>query len=204
MGERGNRTRGAIHDAQQETNPAHFGTVDGAPLLVRNAQRLDLPEVARVHLQAWRDAYRPLGSAPTAWLATLPSRLERWQRRFEQLQGPEHLIVAELGGQVIGFSDVGATTNALPNHERASGELRALYVHPDHWRHDIGRSLAQVSMMHSSRWGIRRLYAHVRADNHHACQFLQALGWQRLGPLQRPTPLQRVVYVSPSDASETD
>lgn len=73
-------------------------------ITIRSARIQDAPEVASVHINAWRQAYRNL--IPASYLDALPesfpSRIKFWGRYIRDVRG-RSLIVAESAGQIVGF-----------------------------------------------------------------------------------------------------
>jgi len=72
----------------------------GGMASIRTATQEDAPSITRVQIETWRTTYR--GIVPDAYLAGLDAeqRTIRWR---EHLKSPERILVAELGGEVVGF-----------------------------------------------------------------------------------------------------
>ena len=83
--------------------------------------------VARVHTASWRWAYR--GLLPQEYLDALSveARTKTWAKVFSQLPGqtPTNLV-AELDGQIIGFTCVGPSRD--DDTDTATCELWGLYL----------------------------------------------------------------------------
>jgi hypothetical protein len=69
----------------------------------------DLPDVARVHVDSWRQTYA--GLVPQSYLDSLDvaARLQKWQDIFEQDRKDDlfGLFVARIGGIAVGFISFG-------------------------------------------------------------------------------------------------
>jgi L-amino acid N-acyltransferase YncA len=93
---------------------------------VRPARSDDTAEIARIHVEAWRDAYAAL--LPAEYLARLDVNIEaaRWSRANRV----ESTLVADAQGEVVGYAIVGP---ARKRRDPPAGEVYALYVETD-WR----------------------------------------------------------------------
>src|SRR3989338_5348897 len=98
---------------------------------VRSATYDDLPDVVRVNIAAWRDAY--IGQVPHDYLDNLDfsQKLKEWQDRFvDNADGEQHLDLAFLKNELIGFIAYGRGRD-----EGAEGgaEVYAAYLLKDYW-----------------------------------------------------------------------
>ncbi|MEV3938913.1 GNAT family N-acetyltransferase [Glycomyces sp. NPDC049804] len=106
--------------------------------------------MVQIRTAAWRAAYAGLIDADV--LAGLPEvASERYVRRLADRPDLELTLVAEKGPYVIGFA-VFTWDHTEATEEEAGpgtpGEVRMLYVHPDHWSRGAGRAL----MREGERW----------------------------------------------------
>lgn len=105
---------------------------------VRSARPDDAADIARVHVEAWQDAYATL--LPAEYLARLDPRIEsaRWNRASRL----ESTLVADAEGEVVGYAIIGP---ARRRREAPTGEVYALYVETD-WRElGVGRALIEAA-----------------------------------------------------------
>jgi L-amino acid N-acyltransferase YncA len=89
---------------------------------VRVAALADASAIARVHVESWRTTYA--GIVPDAYLAGLDETL-RAQLWREWLGGDALVLVAERGGEVVGFAHAGKIREAV---EQSDAELYSLYL----------------------------------------------------------------------------
>jgi ribosomal protein S18 acetylase RimI-like enzyme len=94
--------------------------------MIRAARLEDVPEISRIHVETWRSAYA--GIMPAEYLAKLSveARTKGWTQAWER--SPRDLLVAETGGNVVGWS---FSALAREGDDAVLGEVFALYVLPE-------------------------------------------------------------------------
>ena len=105
---------------------------------IRPARSDDTDEIARIHVEAWRDAYAAL--LPAEYLARLDSKIEaaRWNRASRI----ESTLVADAHGEVVGYAIIGPSRK---RRETPCGEVYALYVESDWREQGVGRALIEAA-----------------------------------------------------------
>src|SRR5207248_6337640 len=83
---------------------------------------------------------------------------------------PAHVLVAEVGGRVVG-SVIGA-------FDGWRGNLYRLAVHPDHRRQGVARALVAGVEKRLAEQGARRITALVEKDHPWAMNFWEAVGYR--------------------------
>lgn len=115
--------------------------------VIRPATIDDALEIARIHAESWRSAYR--GILPQRYLdAMSPFTLGvRWQRRlrWEATQPAEResdIWVIEDGGRVLGFATI---EPCMDDDDMAgfAGEVSMLYIDPKHLRKGYGAAFLE-------------------------------------------------------------
>ena len=145
-------------------------------LRIRPASLADAPALARVHVASWRAAYH--GLMPDAVLAGLSEETftENWQRRLTQM--PRSTLLAVAADEVIGFAAAGPSRDTDAIRPR-TGELYALYVHPEHW----GSGTAQRLWRGMHQWLIVEEFAAVTLwvleGNARARAFYESVGFEQ-------------------------
>jgi ribosomal protein S18 acetylase RimI-like enzyme len=139
---------------------------------VRPAAPPDAPAMGRVHVRAWRAAYR--GHMPDAYLDGLrpEDRAAYWDRALRREDRPGVVLVAEAAGAVVGFAAAGPS----PDPEGA-GELFAINVDPDHWGTGAGRALLETAQAELARMGFAETVLWVLPANARARRFYERAGW---------------------------
>ena len=149
-----------------------------ADLAIRRASVEDVDSICDVHLRSWQASYR--GLIPDAVLddfaATQDDRSAR--RRF-QIATPGSGIstwVAVHRAEVIGF----ALANASRDDDASpgTGEVSALYVHPDFVGRGVGRLLLARAVRDLAEQGYSRATLWVLESNARARRFYEIAGWR--------------------------
>lgn len=145
---------------------------------VREAVTDDAEAIARLHVAAWRWAYR--GLLPEAFLAKLSveARLPSWRSQLEP-DDPTRVVVAEAGGQMVGFASFGPTRDAgLPP---TIGELYALYLAEAAAGQGVGRALLAAVIAGLRGRGCTAVSLWVLDGNKRARRFYERAGFHADG-----------------------
>jgi ribosomal protein S18 acetylase RimI-like enzyme len=109
-------------------------------------------------LAFWREAAQPTSTDTADALAGLLRR------------DPDALIVAEVGGGIVG--------SVIAGWDGWRGSIYRLAVAPDHRRHGLGRVLLRAAEDHLARLGARRSHAIVVGTSARAVAFWRATDWE--------------------------
>jgi GNAT superfamily N-acetyltransferase len=141
---------------------------------VRRATAADARAIAEVHVRTWQAAYRHAFPAEVLDSLSVDDRERTWR----QLLGRDELLtwVAEDGGRVVGFANVGPARD-----EEDVAELYAIYVLPESWGSGAGHELMRAAI----DWFLAEEYTAamlwVLADNPRARRFYEREGWRADG-----------------------
>jgi GNAT superfamily N-acetyltransferase len=140
---------------------------------IRPARPDDTNEIARIHVEAWRDAYAAL--LPTEYLARLNPKIEaaRWGRSSRV----EGTLVAEAEGDVVGYAIIGP---ARGRREPGCGEVYALYVESDWREQGIGRALIESAFDSFRRRGLGEAVIWCLEGNFAGRGFYERCGGRRV------------------------
>jgi GNAT superfamily N-acetyltransferase len=105
--------------------------------------------------------------------------------RFHELVGgtDARRQVAVEGDSVVGWVSLGASRD--PDRSPATGELRALFVHPDHWERGVGRALVHHVLEALPRLGHDEVTLWSFAANDRANRLYGSAGFGRDGAERR-------------------
>lgn len=152
-------------------------------IVIRPAAPGDEEALAGVHVRSWQTAYR--GILPEDFLAglSIPTRVDRWRERISNPGEGEFSFVAEVTGEIVGFSGGGPEREGFVGADglQYDGEVYAIYLLAE-WRGlGIGHRLmapAALSLVDSDS---RSVVIWVLKDNATARCFYEALGGVLVG-----------------------
>jgi ribosomal protein S18 acetylase RimI-like enzyme len=136
---------------------------------VRRATPDDARAIAEVHVETWRAAY--VGVIPQETLDSLDvgERQRIWER-YATAEGSA-VFVAEREARIVGFVSVGSCREL-----DGTGELFAIYSHPDAWDTGAGRALMDAAVAWlAEHWPEAVLW--VAEQNPRARRFYERYGW---------------------------
>jgi ribosomal protein S18 acetylase RimI-like enzyme len=139
---------------------------------VRPATVADAPAMGRLHVRAWRAAYR--GQMPDGYLDGLRAeeRAAGWERALGRERPRGAILVAERAGEVVGFANLGPAEDP-----QGAGELYAIDVDPAHWGTGAGRALLEAAQAELARLGFAETVLWVLPANARARRFYELAGW---------------------------
>ncbi len=144
--------------------------------IVRQAVPEDADAIAAVHIQSWQAAYR--GLLPDQFLDNLSQELQRrsqfWRTEIATPRTDKHEVwVVQTGKQLDGFAGIGPGRDS----DSDTGELYAIYVHPNRWQTGLGRALLRQATHRLEGHGYSTAFLWVLASNARARRFYEIAGW---------------------------
>lgn len=141
---------------------------------IRNIQPNDLKTVARIHCDCWKIAYKDL--LPETYLKSLTQESfeRRWTNGLSVNNDVVRLVALEKSVP-IGFI-VGLENRTPEKCPEATGEIWALYVHPDHWEKGAGKMLFHEFQEVMKAKGHKKLFLWVLETNERGRAFYEAVG----------------------------
>lgn len=126
--------------------------------------------MAETRVASWRAAYE--GLMPAELLSGMEADGGRWERAIASHTPRTSLLVVDDDG-VRGFCVLG------PDRDGAArtGEIVAIYLHPDVWGRGYGRALMEASVATLHSHGFERAVLWVLEGNARARRFYVAAGW---------------------------
>lgn len=153
---------------------------------VRRARLADAGPIARIHIAAWRRAYR--GIMDDAVLDGLDHDRQSatWARNLgdEESSISTFVLIRSVDGECLGFGGVCPPRDAAEVLDRLPdasglGQLAFINVHPDHFGTGAASVLFDALEDELRAQGWRRAYLMVAEGNHRAMRFYAKKGWQR-------------------------
>lgn len=145
---------------------------------IREATLADAANIARVHVDSWRTAYR--GLMPDTLLDNLSyeSRERMWKRILADSERREFVYVVEDDqGRIIGFASGGASRDKAAVEYQS--ELFAIYLLEEHRGHGLGKRLFLQVVERLVQMGMNSMLLYVLAGNP-ASYFYEKLGGKYL------------------------
>jgi GNAT superfamily N-acetyltransferase len=147
-----------------------------ADVTIRGAVADDASGIADVHVRSWQAAYRGLIDQGFLDRLSHVEHLSMWRHRFEAADPDRHVLVAESGGEVVGFSSSG------PSRDDDAGvgaaEIYAFYLAPEWFGAGVGRRLLAGTVKAFSELGFRESTLWVLELNDRARRFYEVAGWR--------------------------
>ena len=145
-------------------------------LNIRDASDLDLNEITRIHLDAWREGYQNIFATEVLAKLNFEDRKRRWREVFNA--GTSKTLVAEISEGVVGFINFGPEReekSSSPIH--TVGEIMAVYVTPKLWKHGVGTQLTMEALSRMKSTSTTKVVLWVLAENDRAIGFYERLGF---------------------------
>lgn len=130
-----------------------------------------------MHVDSWRAAYPGLIPARFLDRLAVEGRERQWLRTLSEEDGRPLVLVAESGGELVGFATV-----AVPSRDADEPadvcEIPAIYVGPAAWGQGAGAALMEASVGAMREAGCREAILWAVAGNERAASFYVAQGWR--------------------------
>jgi GNAT superfamily N-acetyltransferase len=145
---------------------------------IRPARLADAAAVAAVHLKSFRAGNGPHLPAEAVAVRMPERNLAEWQGVLAHLPERAAILVAEIDERLVGVAGAGPARDLDP---AATGELYALYVHPDVWGNGYGFALHEAAVRHLAAKGFGSAVLWVLDGNRRARRFYERRGWRTDG-----------------------
>jgi ribosomal protein S18 acetylase RimI-like enzyme len=146
-------------------------------VIVRSAEIDDARQIATVHVDAWRAAYRDL--LPEAVLRQFAANRERsWREILSgESEASPTLVAVDQAERVAGFCAL-STPSRDDDADERTAEIAATYVEPSRWRAGIGSALLEAALGRLSERGYEQVTLWVFGANERARSFYQTFGFE--------------------------
>jgi GNAT superfamily N-acetyltransferase len=151
-------------------------------VVIRAAEQQDAEEIALVHVESWRAAYRGLLPQHLLDGLSVQSRADSWRDIVCSRERETLLAVDPENGRVAGFVNVGPSRDEDAGSD--VGELRAIYVLEEWWDTGMGRQLHDAGL-HVLGEQFAEATLWVLDTNHRARAFYARRGWHADGASRR-------------------
>ncbi|MDQ3987182.1 MAG: GNAT family N-acetyltransferase [Actinomycetota bacterium] len=153
---------------------------------MRRAGLEDVGDVARIHVESWRAAYRGLIADEALAERTVEVRVKQWTKTLGAPPTDRHtLYVAERGGSTVGFAWAGPSDD----HDvdpAVTVNIYALYLDPARRGEGIGAALLEHVVDDFASRGFTRATLYVLVGNDPARRFYERAGWELDAGVTKP------------------
>ena len=166
---------------------------------IRNAKKEDAYEIAKVHVEGWKAAYK--NQIPDEYLEKLSveEKFETWQNNLSNPKPGVSSFAAEEDEHIIGFCSVGPSRDE--DTPRDTGELYAIYVEPSRVGTGVGSSLHNAGLDFLRENGYKEAVLWVLKTNKTTISFYERKGWKSDGAekeeVKEEVTLQEIRYRIP-------
>ncbi len=163
---------------------------------IRAATLADAPEMGRVHVDCWREAYE--GLLPPEVLAGLSvsERTTMWQRILAEVPTSIRAYVGDHQGAIVALASCGTQRDPYLQRRGFDGEIGAIYVLEASQKHGVGTALMRTMASVLTDLGCRGLSLWVLRENTVARRFYERLGGQVIGEKIESRPFGTIVEVT--------
>ncbi len=154
-------------------------------MFIRKATPEDTQDLAAIHAESWRSAYKDI--VPADQLALRGSyqyRLNFWKKELRSPKNEHFLAMESL--EPVGYFSLGnpRDNDLAPD----TWELIAIYFLPQHWHRGYGTQCISFIMAHVREKGAKQLSLWVFEENQNARSFYQKLGFVPDGARKKVAP----------------
>lgn len=151
---------------------------------IRSATENDIPALAHIHVQGWKDAYKDIVDQDYLDNLKEEDRIEGWLERFDK-EGVSRLIAETDDGRPAGLVAFGKLRTPPPGSSPIrplySSEIYAIYILSDFWRQGLGTQLIKKAVTELQDMRHKSMCLWVMERNKNAIAFYKKLGGQRCG-----------------------
>ena len=145
---------------------------------IRPVTEADLPALAELAKHTWLDAF---GDSVSADAAAAEAEETRSEEYFRTALRTDTILVAEDGGQLVGYVKFGDVEIPEVDAEPGAGGLHRVYVETALHGRGIGRQLMQAALSNPRLKAAHRVYLQVWEENRAAVGLYESLGFRTVG-----------------------
>ncbi|WP_100404348.1 GNAT family N-acetyltransferase [Bacillus solitudinis] len=144
---------------------------------IRKATLVDIPSIAKVHVDSWRTTYRGIVSSDF-----IENLTYEWSEKHQLIVFSNKdmfiYVVEDKEGNIVGFASGGPERN---NNSLFKGELHAIYLLTEYQGLGLGRKLVTSVANQLRVNGFNSLLVLVLENNTSAREFYKSLGGKEVG-----------------------
>mgnify|MGYP001560675649 CR=1 FL=1 len=130
---------------------------------IRKANKKDAKNIAKVHIQSWRESYNGIVDDQYLKKLSLVTRTKKWQVKLQTSEKNVDIFVAEdTSYEIVGFITGGISRDKLLKYK---GELYAIYILKQAQKNKLGYRLVKKLCVALKKQGIKSMFVRVLKDN---------------------------------------
>jgi GNAT superfamily N-acetyltransferase len=166
-------------------------------LSVRQALLGDERRIAKIHVAAWREAYKSFMDEKYLESLNIDEKETMWASILKE-SGKGTYLVSELNHKIEGFCAFGSTRDS--DLDELSAELFAINISPKKWRKGLGTALLSRVIEEVSHKNYSTIHLWVIERNAQAIQFYKQHGFKceniyKVDSSHSENPIKEVRYV---------
>ncbi len=141
-------------------------------LIIRAAKPDDAPDIAKLHIRSWQQAYR--GIIHQSYLdhgLNFDEREKKWRNNLADSRKGTFLIFD--GDLLAGFATVGQSRDQKFSDYY---ELYAIYLCPDYFGKGVGGKLLRHVLVYTIKCGFNKMFVNVLSENRLGRSFYERMG----------------------------
>lgn len=142
-------------------------------MIIRSATLEDIPAITDIYNEAILHTNNSFD--------TVPKTVEERQQWYRQHMPNYPVLVAEDGGQVVGFSSVSPWSDR-PAYGRTV--MASVYIHPNYRSQGIGKKLLQRLLDAAYQAGFHTVMGNIYAGNPVSLHMVESIGFRTVGLLK--------------------
>lgn len=139
---------------------------------IRRATKNDIKQIAKIHIETWKNAYTGLVSDRLLDSLDIEERIEKWKEILSENNTVSKVFVAENEGIVLGFISVGES-----REKKEEGEIWSIYVDHNQYRKGIGAQLLKAGEQELLKDGYENATLWVLKGNKQGEKFYKKNSW---------------------------
>ena len=141
--------------------------------MIRQAKIEDAADIADIHIDAWRVAYK--GIIPNSYLQKLSKKIraDQWVKSLSDTAN-RTLVKVNNDSKIIGWISFGVSRKDL---SAETGEIYAIYFHPDFWGRGYGKQLLKAAEKELEQKGFTKIMLWVLELNSQGRVFYKKAGY---------------------------
>lgn len=147
-------------------------------MIVRPIEGRDLPALSALAARTWADAFGHTVSEEEQAAELEQTRSEEY---FRAAMEKDAILLAEDGGELVGYVQFGDVAIAEVDLEPGDQELRRVYVETRLHGRGIGRALTEAALAHPRLANAPQVFLQVWEENSAAVGLYESLGFRVVG-----------------------